>query len=321
MKKILIIGSGGREHALAWKLSQSEHVEHIFVIPGNIKMISENISIKNIDTLNFKELINFAKDNQIYLTIVGPELELSKGIVDAFEKEDLTIFGPNKYTAQLESSKAFCKKIMKQFEIPTANYKEFNNHKDIEEYLKNTQYPTVIKLDGLAAGKGVAVVNNYIDAKEFLNKCLINKKDNLLPKIIVEEYLDGEEFSLLALVNGTTISFMQIAKDYKNIYDFNKGPNTGGMGAYTPCEINYDKVKQAKEIVNKMVHGMNKIGHPFKGVLYAGLISTKEGIKVIEFNVRFGDPENELILSAMKSDLFLLIDSVLKNKEFKNNME
>ena len=315
MKNILVIGSGGREHALAWKLSKSKSVKHVFVIPGNIKMVSEKISIQKIDTLDFKKLINFTKENDIYLTIVGPELELSKGIVDAFEQEDLKIFGPNKYTTQLESSKSFCKKIMRKFQIPTANYNEFNNYKDIDEYIKNTTYPTVIKLDGLAAGKGVLVANNYTDAKDFIDKCLINK--NSFPKIIVEEYLDGEEFSLLALVNGTTISFMQIAKDYKNIYDFNKGPNTGGMGAYTPCNINDNIVKDAKEIINKMVYGMNKLGHPFKGVLYAGLITTKQGVKVIEFNVRFGDPETELILSAMESDLFLLIDSVLNNNDFK----
>ena len=317
MKNILVIGSGGREHAIAWKLSQSKFINHVFVIPGNIKMISEKISIEKIDTLNFKKLINFAKNNQIYLTIVGPELELSKGIVDAFEWEELSIFGPNKYTTQLESSKSFCKKIMKRFQIATADYKEFNNYEDIKEYIKNTSYPTVIKLNGLAAGKGVLVANNYLDAKDFINKCLGSKSKNHFPKIIVEEYLDGEEFSLLALVNGTTISFMQIAKDYKNIYDFNDGPNTGGMGAYTPCNINVRKIKEAENIVTKMVHGMNQLGHPFKGILYAGLISTKKGIKVIEFNVRFGDPETELILSSMKSDLFLLIDSVLKHKDFK----
>ena len=315
MNNILVIGQGGREHAIAWKLSQSKLVKHVFVLPGNDGMISSKISIQNIDSTNFQEVIQFAKKENIYYTIVGPEVELSLGIVDAFEKEGLRIFGPNKYAAQLESSKSFCKEKMQEFNIPTSSYEKFTNINKAVTYIKNASFPIVIKADGLAAGKGVSICNNFTDAQKVIHQYLGERKfGNASKDIIIEEYLEGPEFSQLAFVNDDKISYMKIAQDYKRAFDNDKGENTGGMGCHMPVNLSKESINEGYNIINKMVMGMKASGHPFKGILYAGLMDTKDGVKVIEFNVRFGDPETELILSSMESDLFLIIDNML-NKD------
>jgi phosphoribosylamine--glycine ligase len=281
-------------------------------------MVSNKISIENIDSTNFAKVIEFAKQKNIYFTIVGPEVELSLGIVDAFEEHGLKIFGPNKYVAQLESSKSFCKQKMNEFNIPTANYEKFNNVENANKYVQNLSFPIVIKADGLAAGKGVSILSNLSDAQTVIKQYLEDKKFGSASKeIIVEEYLEGPEFSQLAFVNDDKISFMKIAQDYKRAYDNDEGENTGGMGCHMPVDLNEETINEGKKIIKKMVLGMRKNGNPFKGILYAGLMRTKNGVKVIEFNVRFGDPETELILSAMKTDLFLVIDNLFDKKIIK----
>ena len=314
-KKILVIGQGGREHAIAWKLSLSPFVEKVIVIPGNDGMVSNKIEIKKMDSTNFKQLIKFAKEENIYLTIVGPEMELSLGIVDEFESHGLKIFGPNKYATQLESSKSFCKEKMNEFDIPTANYQKFTNIDEANKYVAHLSFPIVIKANGLAAGKGVSIVNTIDESKKVIHEYLGNKKfGNASKEIIIEEYLVGEEFSQLAFVYKDKILYMQIAKDYKRAFDNDNGDNTGGMGCYTPVELPQHVINQGHTIIKKMALGMVKNKTPFVGILYAGLMNTKNGVKTIEFNARFGDPETEVILSAMKSDLFLIIDNLMNGK-------
>ena len=314
-KKILVIGQGGREHAIAWKLSLSPFVEKVIVIPGNDGMVSNKIEIKKMDSTNFKQLIKFAKEENIYLTIVGPEMELSLGIVDEFESHGLKIFGPNKYATQLESSKSFCKEKMNEFDIPTANYQKFTNIDEANKYVAHLSFPIVIKANGLAAGKGVSIVNTIDESKKVIHEYLGNKKfGNASKEIIIEEYLVGEEFSQLAFVYKDKILYMQIAKDYKRAFDNDNGDNTGGMGCYTPVELPQHVINQGHTIIKKMALGMAKNKTPFVGILYAGLMNTKNGVKTIEFNARFGDPETEVILSAMKSDLFLIIDNLMNGK-------
>ena len=314
-KKILVIGQGGREHAIAWKLSLSPFVEKVIVIPGNDGMVSNKIEIKKMDSTNFKQLIKFAKEENIYLTIVGPEMELSLGIVDEFESHGLKIFGPNKYATQLESSKSFCKEKMNEFDIPTANYQKFTNIDEANKYVAHLSFPIVIKANGLAAGKGVSIVNTIDESKKVIHEYLGNKKfGNASKEIIIEEYLVGEEFSQLAFVYKDKILYMQIAKDYKRAFDNDNGDNTGGMGCYTPVELPQHVINQGHTIIKKMALGMSKNKTPFVGILYAGLMNTKNGVKTIEFNARFGDPETEVILSAMKSDLFLIIDNLMNGK-------
>jgi len=303
--KVLIIGSGGREHAIAWKIKQSPMVREIFIAPGNAgtAKIGNNIDIKAED---LKGLLNFALKEKIDLTIVGPETPLALGIVDLFEKHKLKIFGPSKKAAKIESSKIFAKYFMKKFKIPTANFKVFSNYFEAENYLKKSSFPIVLKADGLAGGKGVIVSTDFEEAKKGLKELMIDKKFGSAGKrVVIEEYLSGQEISAICLTDGFFVLPLLPAQDHKAIFDNDKGPNTGGMGAYAP--VPFVNKKLYNEIVEKIlkpaVLGMKKIGRLYKGVLYAGLMLTQEGPKVLEFNCRFGDPETQPQMMLLKSDL------------------
>lgn len=314
---LIVIGKGGREHAIAWKLAQDKNVNKVFVIPGSSAIEGFKIESVNIDSLDFNSIIDFAKEKKVDLTIVGPEVELSAGIVDAFEKEGLKIFGPNKYCAQIESSKSFSKEKMIQYGIPTATYITANSKQEALEYLENQSYPIVLKADGLAAGKGVTIPNSFLEAKEIIGSIFDdNKYGTAGAKVVIEEFLVGEEFSLLAFVNDKTISYMQIAQDHKRAFDNDQGENTGGMGAYTPVhQFSKEQINEGEEIIRKMAYGLSDEGHPYTGIIYAGCMATSNGVKTIEFNARFGDPETEVILPAMKDELMDVINKVMNNEE------
>jgi len=311
---ILIIGRGGREHAIAWKVAQSKLVFKVFVAPGN-DGIAEFFECVNINETDTENLIQFAKDNNISLTIVGPEVALINGIVDEFQKHNLKIFGPNKSAAQIEGSKQFAKELMHKHHIPTAAFEVFENYDDAKQYLLEKGAPIVIKYDGLAAGKGVIVAITMEEADNALQDMLLYNKFGK-GKVVMEEFLSGPEFSLMAFVHGETVLPLAIAQDHKRAFDGDKGPNTGGMGAYTPVPIiPQDAIDEAiNTIMKPTAKAMVKNGTPFTGILYGGLILTKEGPKVIEFNARFGDPETEVVLPKMKSDMLEIIMALLDDK-------
>lgn len=310
--KVLVIGKGGREHALAWKVKQSKLVSEVFVAPGNVGM--KNVAtLVNISDDNVVELVKYAKEQKIDLTIVGPESSLALGVVDEFEKEGLKIFGPSKIAAQIESSKEFAKKLMKKYDIPTGGYETFVDLKSSLDYISDKTPPIVIKEDGLKAGKGVTVALTKEEAIEALEVAFSIEGN----KVVIEEYLDGFEFSLIAIANGDKIIPLEVAQDHKRVFDNDMGPNTGGMGVYSPVdkitkEIIDDTVEK---IMKPMLEGMKKDGIPFKGFLFGGIMLTKEGVKTIEFNARFGDPETEGILPKMKSDLVQIILDIMDGKE------
>ena len=302
--KVLIIGSGGREHALAWKIKQSRQVKKIFIASGNAGTATwgENIEIKANDLTG---LLNFAKKEKVDLTVVGPEEPLVLGIVDLFKKHNLEIFGPIKKAARLEGSKIFAKRFMKQFRIPTAEFKAFKNLTKAKNYLKTVNFPIVVKADGLTAGKGVVVAKNFQEAKKALTR-----------RVVIEECLIGQEVSIICLTDGKTILPLLPAQDHKAVGDNDLGPNTGGIGAYAPVPIVgpalINQIK--KEILQPVITGMNQIGRPYQGVLYAGLMLTKAGPKVLEFNCRFGDPETQPQIMMLKSDLVKLILACIQGR-------
>ena len=306
--KVLIIGNGGREHAFAWKSAQSEKVSHVYVAPGNAgtsrenKVTNINISVNEID-----KLIEFAIKKSIDLTIVGPELPLSIGIVDSFNKQNLRCLGPTQAAAQLESSKAYSKNFMKKYNIPTANYECFADIDQALSYLKNQKFPIVIKASGLAAGKGVIIAQTLEEGKTAVQDMLAgNKFGNAGSEVVIEEFLEGEEASFIVLCDGEVAIPMATSQDHKARDNGDIGPNTGGMGAYSPAPIVTQKIfdKTMKEIIYPVLEGMKKQGTPYKGFLYAGLMITKQGdIKTLEYNCRFGDPETQPIMMRMKSDL------------------
>lgn len=303
--KILVIGSGGREHAIAWKLSQDNRIEKIYVAPGNggtaCEEKCENINIKAGE---INKLIEFAKTNQIDLTVVGPEDPLSQGIVDDFEKEGLLIFGPNKAAAQMEASKAFAKDVMKKAGIATADYEKFNNCDDALEYIRKKGAPIVVKADGLAAGKGVTVAFSIEEAEKAVKEIFIDKIfGEANSTIVIEDFMEGEEATYLAITDGVNIIPLSVSQDHKRVYDNDEGPNTGGMGAYTPAPICDDEklVRVTNEIAKPMIDELKKRGIIYKGVIYAGLMINGESIKVVEFNARFGDPECQVVLSRIES--------------------
>lgn len=301
---ILVIGSGGREHAIAQQFIDSPSVENVFVAPGNDGMLG-GIQSVSIDALAFEELASFAKENKIDLTFVGPEQPLAAGIVDYFEAAGLRIFGPTKAAAQIEGSKAFAKEIMDKYNIPTAAYETFTEVDKAKEYIEKLGAPIVVKADGLAAGKGVVVAMTVDEANKAVEDMIGNQLyGESSSRVVIEEYLDGEEFSFMSFVHKGQIHPMVIAQDHKRAYDGDKGPNTGGMGAYSPVpQISSDIVDIAYEtVVVPTVKAMTAEGIPFTGILYAGLILTSEGPKVIEFNARFGDPETQVVLPRMTSD-------------------
>ncbi|QEY22096.1 phosphoribosylamine--glycine ligase [Psychrobacillus sp. AK 1817] len=315
---ILVIGSGGREHAIAKQFHLSPSVQKVFVAPGNAGMAKE-AQIVPIEALAFKELAKFAKDNEIDLTFVGPEQPLAEGIVDFFEEQGLRIFGPTKAAAQIEGSKTFAKELMDKYGIPTAAYETFTEVDKAKEYIERLGAPIVIKADGLAAGKGVVVAMTVEEADSAVEDMIGNQLfGESSSRVVIEEFLDGEEFSFMSFVHKGTIYPMVIAQDHKRAFDGDKGPNTGGMGAYSPVpQISQAVVDTAYEtIVVTTVQAMTAEGISFTGILYAGLILTKEGPKVIEFNARFGDPETQVVLPRMKSDFGQFMKSLMDEKPF-----
>jgi len=315
---ILVIGSGGREHAIAKKFSIAPSVEKVYVAPGNDGM-RQDAEVVAIDAMNFKELAQFAKENKIDLTFVGPEQPLAGGIVDFFNEEGLTIFGPTQAAARIEGSKSYAKEIMKKYNIPTAAYETFTEAKSAINYVKEQGAPIVVKADGLAAGKGVIVAMTEEEAIDAINDMIGNQRfGESSSRVVIEEFLDGEEFSFMSFVHKGQIYPMVIAQDHKRAYDGDKGPNTGGMGAYSPVpQIPQEVVSRAYiEIVEPTVKAMEEEGVSFTGILYAGLILTAQGPKVIEFNARFGDPETQVVLPRMTSDFGLFMKSLMEEKYF-----
>ncbi len=311
--KILVIGSGAREHTIIWKLSQSNRVKKIYAAPGNagIAQLAENVDLK-VDEI--EKLAQFAQDKAIDLTIVGPEAPLVAGIVDVFEARGLKTFGPAKNAAILEGSKVFAKEFMKKYQIPTAGYKACNDFDTAYNELKQFQFPIVIKADGLAAGKGVLICQNLTEAQDAITSIMKTKKfGEAGNQIIIEEYLTGTEASLLCFVSGNKIIPMESARDYKKALDNDAGLNTGGMGSFSPNTIfNSNRQHEIKtNILDNISTGLQQEGIDFRGVLFIGLMITKTGSKVLEFNVRFGDPEAEVVLPRLDSDLVTIIEKTI----------
>lgn len=316
--KLLIIGSGGREHAIAKKLLASPKVTDVYCAKGNPGMKNDGIQLVDIAEDNHANLITFAKEKGITWTFVGPEVPLLNGIVDDFQAAGLQVFGPNKAAAMIEGSKEFAKKIMVDNQIPTADYEAFTDYEAACAYVKEKGAPIVIKADGLAAGKGVTVAMTLEEAQQALKEMMTDHRfGESGDKVVVEEFLAGEEFSLLAFVKNEKVYPMVISQDHKRAYDNDAGPNTGGMGAYSPVpQIPTEMVDTAVEkILKAAALGMMKNETPFTGILYAGLIATEAGPKVIEFNARFGDPETQVVLPRLTSDLAQVIDDLLNDRE------
>lgn len=314
--KILIVGGGGREHAIAWKLAQSKRVDKLYCAPGNagIADVAECVPVKAEDVAG---VCSFAEENRIDLTVIGPEVPLSLGVVDALAEKGLKAFGPNRKCAQLEGSKSFTKAFLTRHGIPTAGYKEFTDIHELKKSIGIFGYPMVIKADGLAAGKGVVIAEDEAAAAAAVDQIMGDRIfGSAGDKIVVEEYLTGIEASVLCFVDGKTIVPMESAQDYKRIFDGDKGPNTGGMGTYSPSLIFNDELEnQIKErILEPTVKGFQKDGLDFKGVLFIGLMITEEGPKVIEFNNRFGDPETQSVLPRMKTDLLEIMEAVVEGR-------
>ncbi|MBM7268188.1 phosphoribosylamine--glycine ligase [Streptococcus sp. 2018037] len=315
--KLLVVGSGGREHAIAKKLLESEQVEQVFVAPGNDGMTLDGIELVNIGISEHSALINFAKENDIAWTFVGPDDALAAGIVDDFEQSGLKAFGPSRLAAELEWSKDFAKQIMVKYGIPTAAFGTFSNFEEAKAYIEEQGAPIVIKADGLALGKGVVVAETVEQAVEAAREMLLdNKFGDSGARVVIEEFLAGEEFSLFALVNGDQFYILPTAQDHKRAFDGDQGPNTGGMGAYAPVpHLPQSVVDTAVDtIVKPILDGMIAEGRSYLGVLYAGLILTDQGPKVIEFNARFGDPETQIILPRLTSDFAQNIDDILHKR-------
>lgn len=313
MMNVLVIGNGGREHALAWKLAKSAKVHHVYVAPGNGGTASEN-KISNLAITDIPQLIQFAKDNEISFTLVGPEIPLANGVVDEFRKHGLKIWGPTKFCARLESSKVYSKEFMLKYNIPTAKYAVFDNGQESCEYLASQAIPIVIKADGLAAGKGVLVAQTMSEAVDFINDIFNhNKFGSAGSKVVIEEFLDGVEASFIVMIdaNGNILP-MASSQDHKRLLNNDQGPNTGGMGAYSPAPIVTDAIHQIviKEIIQPVIDGMRNEGHNYTGFLYAGLMIDKNNqIKTLEFNCRFGDPETQPVISRLDSDLSQLLEA------------
>ena len=316
--KLLVVGSGGREHAIAKKLLESQGVEQVFVAPGNDGMTLDGLDLVNIGISEHSKLIEFAKEHDIAWSFIGPDDALAAGIVDDFNQAGLKAFGPSRLAAELEWSKDFAKEIMVKYGVPTAAYGTFSDFEEAKSYIEKQGAPIVVKADGLALGKGVVVAETVEQAVEAAHDMLLdNKFGDSGARVVIEEFLDGEEFSLFAFVNGDKFYILPTAQDHKRAYDGDKGPNTGGMGAYAPVpHLPQIVVEQSVEtIIKPVLEGMIAEGRPYLGVLYAGLILTADGPKVIEFNSRFGDPETQIILPRLTSDFAQNITDILDKKE------
>ncbi len=303
--KVLIIGSGGREHALAWKLKQSKKIQRLYCAPGNAGMmrIAKCVNIRADDVMRLAE---FASSSKINLTVVGPEQPLALGLADEFKRRKLKVFGPERLGARLESSKAFAKEFLQRYHIPTAAFKVFDNLTEAIGFCKSLEYPTVIKIDGLAAGKGVMIVHNFEDAARTLEEIFVDKKFGQAgAKVVIESCLKGQEVSIMIVTDGKTYIPLLPSQDHKQALDGDRGPNTGGMGAYCPAEFITEKTMSeiTQFILEPVINGLRKDNIPYRGVLYAGIMLTEAGPKVLEFNCRFGDPETQVVLPLLKTDL------------------
>ncbi len=315
---VLVVGNGGREHALAWKLRQSSRADRVFVAPGNAGTASdaENVDIAATD---FPRLMDFVKTNDIQLTVVGPEAPLAAGLVDAFQDEGLRVFGPSKLAAELEASKVFCKNILRQADVPTADYQVFRDGETAKRFINDRYHdtvdvPVVVKADGLAAGKGVVVCRTRQEALEAIDRIAARREfGDAGDQIVVEERLDGDEASVIAITDGRTLVTLSPAQDHKPANDGDQGPNTGGMGAYCPTPLVDDNMLSLieEQVLVPTVHAMKRQRRPFQGVLYAGLMVTNQGPKVLEFNVRFGDPECQPLLMRLQTDLLDVLEAAV----------
>lgn len=320
--KVLIVGNGGREHALAWKIKSSPRVRHVYVAPGNAGTAVDAINVP-IPASDHPQLIKFAKENEIDFVVVGPEAPLVAGLVDDLQAAGIRAFGPSKAAAELEGSKVFCKNLLRQADIPTADYQTFREGGDAVRYIKDryaepdASCPVVVKADGLAAGKGVIVCSTRREALEAIERIAGSREFGAAgDRLIIEERLSGPEVSILAITDGSTILTLPSAQDHKPAFDGDQGPNTGGMGAYCPTPIVDDEMvaKIESSILVPVVHAMKRSRRPFRGVLYAGLMITAAGPKVLEFNVRFGDPECQPLLMRLKGDLVDIIEAVIEGR-------
>jgi phosphoribosylamine--glycine ligase len=314
---VLIVGTGGREHALAWKITQSPRADRVFVAPGNAgtDLDGENVAIAASDVAG---LIRFAKENDVGLCVIGPEAPLAAGIVDAFEEAGLRAFGPHKAAAELESSKVFCKNLLRHADVPTADYQVFAKPDEAVKFLRDREdVPVVVKADGLAAGKGVVVCSGRDEAIAAVEQIARQKVFGTAgDRLVIEERLDGQEASVLAITEGQTIVTLQPAQDHKAAFDGDTGPNTGGMGAYCPAPLVDDAALHwiEEHVLVPTVHAMKRARRPFRGVLYAGVMMTKQGPKVLEYNVRFGDPECQPLLMRLKTDLLDLLEATVEGR-------
>jgi phosphoribosylamine--glycine ligase len=321
--KILVIGSGGREHALIWKLKQSSSVDRIFCAPGNAgtAAIAENVAIPATD---LAQLLRFAKQNDVDLTVVGPDDPLAMGIVDLFAADKLRIFGPTKSAARLESSKIFAKELMRSQKVPTAQARTFSDSKEALDYCDELKFPVVIKADGLALGKGVIIAPDVATAKATIEAMMNEARfGDAGRRIVIEEFLRGTECSIHALVDGKKYRLLESARDHKRAFDGDEGPNTGGMGAFSPAN-NWDAQLQSqfeKKIMRPLLRGLSKEGIAYRGLLYPGLMIASDGVRVLEFNCRFGDPETQALLPRMKSDLLRLLEATINGKINSHSIE
>jgi len=321
--KILVIGNGGREHALVWKLKQSPGVERMFCAPGNAgtAQLAENVAIPATD---LPALAKFARKNDVDLTVVGPDDPLAAGIVDLFQAEKLRVFGPTKSAARLESSKIFAKELMRAQKVPTATASTFSDSAEALRYCEQLKFPVVIKADGLALGKGVIIAPDLATARSTIDAMMNERRfGDAGRRVVIEEFLRGTECSLHALVDGKNYRLLESARDHKRVFDGDKGPNTGGMGAFSPANNwNPDLQSQVEEeIIRPVLRGLLKEGITFRGLLYPGLMITSEGARVLEFNCRFGDPETQAILPRMRSDLLPLLEATIHGKIDKYSIE
>ncbi|GJQ57897.1 MAG: phosphoribosylamine--glycine ligase [Candidatus Scalindua sp. AMX11] len=311
--RVLVIGSGGREHSLVWKIAQSSRVEKIFCAPGN-PGIGEIAECVNISPEQIPLLMKFAVQEKIDLTVVGPEAPLVDGIVDEFRKNKLDVFGPDKNAAILESSKVFTKRFLKKYGIPSAEFANFNDYDDARRHILSRSKPMVIKADGLSKGKGVFVCKSENEALDAISAIMKDKVfGDAGDRVVIEDFLSGEEVSVLLFTDGKTLLSLETSQDHKTIYDGDKGPNTGGMGAYSPVPFMTAELSSRveKQILIPTINAMNSEGRPYKGILYVGLMMTEQGPKVLEFNVRFGDPEAQVILTRMKSDIVPIMQATI----------
>jgi phosphoribosylamine--glycine ligase len=321
--KVLVVGSGGREHALVWKIAQSPEVSKVYCAPGNAG-ISEQATIVPIQANDLNRLLEFALREKIDLTVVGPEDPLTRGIVDLFESKSLLIFGATKKAAEIEGSKAFAKEMMKKYHLPTASYEIFDHRNEAVTYIRNQGAPIVVKADGLAAGKGVIVCKTVEEAIHSVDQIMVEKIfGNAGNRVVLEEYLVGEEASYIAFTDGKTILPLASSQDHKPVLDGDQGSNTGGMGAYSPAPVVTDEVheKIIEKVLRPVIYGMGEEGRPYKGVLYAGLMIHEGHPKVLEFNARFGDPETQPVLMRMKGDIVPILEACMQGTLSRHKIE